>query len=52
MGKRNASKSFRKQERDLISELMEKEGMDEMGLLDLVFIEEILNQNKEMAKEI
>jgi hypothetical protein len=37
-------KPFPKQKRDALSELMEREGVDEMGLLDLLFIEEILNQ--------
>jgi len=42
---------FPKKKRDLISELMEKEGIDEMGLLDLVFIEEILNQKRDRVKK-
>lgn len=29
---------------DLLDKLIEKENPDEMGLLDLIFIEEILNQ--------
>ncbi len=29
---------------DLLDKLIERENPDEMGLLDLVFIEEILNQ--------
>ena len=29
---------------DLLDKLIEKENPDEMGLLDLVFMEEILNQ--------
>ena len=29
---------------DLLEKLIEKENPDEMGLLDLIFIEEILNQ--------
>ena len=37
--------------KDLLSELMEKDGIDEMGLLDLVFIEEILKQKKDQVKE-
>ena len=32
--------------RDLLDELMERENTDEMGLLDLIFIEEILNQKR------
>ena len=43
---------FPKQENDLLGDLIEKEGVDEMGLLDLVFIEEILNQKKDLVKEI
>lgn len=30
--------------KELLEELMEKENPDEMGLLDLIFMEEILNQ--------
>ncbi len=33
-------------ESDLLDELMEREDVDEMSLLDLIFIEEILNQKK------
>lgn len=44
-------KPFPKKKKDLISELMEKEGIDEMGLLDLVFIEEILNQKRARVKK-
>ena len=43
--------SFPNKTKDLLSELMEKDGIDEMGLLDLVFIEEILKQKKDQAKE-
>jgi hypothetical protein len=42
---------FTKKTKELLSELMEKEGIDEMGLLDLVFIEEILNQKKDQGKK-
>ncbi len=36
-------------DRDLLDRLLEKERPDEMGLLDLMFIEEILNQRLEAA---
>ena len=52
MGKQKTNKPVQKQKHDLLAELMEKEGIDEMGLLDLVFIEEILNQKKGMVNEI
>ena len=41
--------TFPKQNKDILSEIMEREGIDEMGLLDLVFIEEILNQKREQS---
>lgn len=37
---------FPKKKRDFLDELIETDGIDEMGLLDLVFMEEILNQKK------
>ena len=33
--------------RDYLDELMGRENVDEMGLLDLIFIEEILSQKKQ-----
>ena len=36
--------SFSDKSRDLLDEMMKRENTDEMGLLDLIFIEEILNQ--------
>ena len=33
--------------KDLLDKLMERENTDEMGLLDLIFIEEILNQKSQ-----
>ena len=33
--------------RDYLDELMVRENVDEMGLLDLIFIEEILSQKKQ-----
>lgn len=45
-------KNSPKKQTDLLSELMEREGVDEMGLLDLVFIEEILNQKIEAAEAL
>jgi hypothetical protein len=44
MKKKNIRKTNQELRTDLINELLEKEDVDEMGLLDLVFIEEILNQ--------
>lgn len=40
-------KPLKRNKRDLLDELMEKENIDEMSLLDLIFIEEILNQKRE-----
>lgn len=37
---------FPPKKRDDLDELMDSEAVDEMGLLDLIFIEEILNQKK------
>ena len=37
---------FPKKNRDYLDELIESGAVDEMGLLDLIFIEEILNQKK------
>jgi hypothetical protein len=43
-------KPFPKRKRDLLDDLIEKGDTDEMGLLDLVFVEEILRQkNQEKA---
>jgi len=42
--KDNVSPIFLK--KDLLEELIAKENPDEMGLLDLIFMEEILNQKK------
>lgn len=42
---------FPKNKKDLLGELMEKEGVGEMGLLDLVFIEEILNQKRDQVRK-
>lgn len=35
-----------KKKRDALDDLIEKGATDEMGLLDLIFIEEMLNQNE------
>ena len=40
-------KPFPKKKRDYLDELINKEGTDEMGLLDLIFAEEILSQKKQ-----
>ena len=37
---------FTNKGRDLLDEMMERENTDEMGLLDLIFMEEILNQKR------
>ena len=37
---------FPRKNRDYLDELIEKGVVDEMGLLDLIFIEEILSQKK------
>lgn len=47
MRKGNKIRPFPKKKKDVLDELMDKEGIDEMGLLDLVFVEEILNQKKQ-----
>ena len=47
MKKNSKIKLFPKKKRDFLDELLEKEGTDEMGLLDLMFMEEILNQKKQ-----
>ena len=44
--KREKVRACSKPQRDALDELLEKTGVDEMGLLDLVFVEEILNQKK------
>ena len=43
--KRN-EKTEPRPKRDLLDELIENGDIDEVGLLDLVFVEEILHQNK------
>ena len=46
--KENAKvRPFPKPKKDLLDKLIEKGNVDEMGLLDLVFIEEILKQKKQ-----
>ena len=47
MKKNSKIKPFPKRQKDLLDRLIEKEDVDEMGLLDLVFVEEILKQKKE-----
>ena len=47
MKKNSKIKPFPQRKKDLLDRLIEKEGVDEMGLLDLVFIEEILKQKKQ-----
>lgn len=47
MPKGNKIRPFPKRKVDVLDELLEQEGTDEMGLLDLVFVEEILNQKKQ-----
>jgi hypothetical protein len=47
MKKNPKVKPFPKRKPDLLDKLIEKENVDEMGLLDLVFIEEILKQKKQ-----
>lgn len=37
---------FSKKKRDVLDDLIEKGATDEMGLLDLIFLEEILSQNE------
>ena len=39
-------KPLNRTKRDMLDELMDKEDIDEMSLLDLIFIEEILNQKR------
>lgn len=46
MKENNKIRPFPKKKRDYLDELMDRENTDEMGLLDLVFAEEILNQQK------
>ena len=46
---RKSKSIIQKKKKDILRELMEREGIDEMGLLDLVFIEEILNQKGEVT---
>jgi hypothetical protein len=40
---------FSDKSRDLLDELMARENTDEMGLLDLIFAEEILSQERRDA---
>jgi hypothetical protein len=46
MKKKEKLYQFSKKKRDVLDDLIEKGATDEMGLLDLIFIEEILNQNE------
>ena len=46
---RKSKPIIQKKKKDILRELVEREGIDEMGLLDLVFIEEILNQKGEVT---
>ena len=48
---KNATIAPFQKKKDLLSELIDKDGIDEMGLLDLVFIEEILNQKHDRVKK-
>ena len=43
------AKSTNSRNYDALDELIEKENLDEMSLLDLIFIDEILNQKKEAS---
>ena len=45
----NKTKSTCRWTNDLLDELIEKENLDEMSLLDLLFIDEILNQKNEIT---
>jgi hypothetical protein len=47
MKKKSQVKTFPKPKKDLLDKLLSKENVGEMGLLDLVFAEEILNQKKQ-----
>jgi len=47
MKKKSKVTLFHNRKRDYLDELIEKESVDEMGLLDLIFIEEILSQKKQ-----
>jgi hypothetical protein len=44
MNKNGNVRQFTKKKRDILDEYIERKCADEMGLLDLVLIEEILNQ--------
>lgn len=46
MSTKSNVRPFPKKKNDIIDKILEKEGTDEMGLLDLVFVEEILSQKK------
>ena len=44
MNENGKVKAFPERKKDLLDELLDKENVGEMGLLDLVFAEEILKQ--------
>ena len=44
MGEHTEVESFAGSQRDYLDEWMDREGTDEMGMLDLIFVEEILKQ--------
>ncbi len=40
-------KPFPKRKRETLKDFVDRKDVDEMGLLDLIYIEEILNQKKQ-----
>lgn len=47
MKRNDPATPFSNKQRDFLDELIESAGTDEMGLLDLIFAEEILNQGEQ-----
>ncbi len=47
MIKNDQVQPFTKKKNDLLDQIIEINNVDEMGLLDLLFVEEILNQKKQ-----
>ncbi len=47
MNKNDKIRPFKKKTKTLLDELMEKKNAEDLGLLDLLFVEELMNQKKQ-----
>ncbi len=47
MKKNDKIRPFKKKTKTLLDELIEKKNAEDLGLLDLLFIEEVMNQKKQ-----